>query len=165
MQRQRDKLSKEIKMPILEIGLLVLSLGALLVAWRALAHVRAMTARLERLSSTLYETRQEQRQQDRAIQNQVAALDVQMQKMSGDIRFDPDAPLTELFAREPRAQNVLAAFHIGGCADCAVDENESLAEAVRARGADLNKVMTALNTLPANGKHTDLRVPNVRLEP
>lgn len=151
-------------MPFIEIGLLVVSLVALLVAWRAWRELRALNAKMERLSETLYQTRQEQRQQDDEIQNRVAALDVALQQATGQMRFDPQQSLTELFEQEPRAQNVLAAFHIGGCASCAVDENASLADAVHARGADLERVLTALNALPANGGAAEMRAPNVKFE-
>jgi|SRR5581483_10060748 hypothetical protein len=150
-------------MTFVEIALLLLTLAAMFVAWRALREIRALNAKLERVATTLYETRREQRAQDEEIENRVAALDVAMQKMTGQLRFDPNTPLTHLYEMEPRAANVLAAFHIGGCASCAVDENATLAEAVRARGADLDRVLTALNTLPANGSAPDLRVPNVQL--
>ena len=149
-------------MPIFEIGLLVLSLVSMFIAWRALQHFRELNSKLERMTTTLYQTRQEQRQQDEALQTRVAAMDVELQKMSGKLRFDPDRPLTELYGIEPRAQNVLAGFHIGGCASCAVDENATLAQAVSERGADLDRVLTALNALPANGEAADLRVPNVK---
>ena len=101
-------------MPIFEIGLLVLSLVSMFIAWRALQHFRELNSKLERMTTTLYQTRQEQRQQDEALQTRVAAMDVELQKMSGKLRFDPDRPLTELYEIEPRAQNVLAGFHIGG---------------------------------------------------
>ncbi len=78
------------------------------------------------------------------------------------MRFDPGMSLTHLYEIEPRAQGVLAAFHIGGCASCAVDEDGTLADAVQERGADMDKVLAALNTLPANGGQADLRMPNVK---
>lgn len=151
-------------MPFVEIGLLIVSLVALLVAWRAWREMRALNGKMQRLSETLYQTRQEQHQKDAEIQNRVAALDVAVQKATGQLRFDPQQPLGELFEKEPRAQNVLAAFHIGGCASCAVDENTPLGDAVRERGADLDRVLTALNALPANGGAAELRAPNVKFE-
>lgn len=151
-------------MPWIEIGMLLVSLVALFVGWRALREMRALNAKMERLAATVYQTRREQRQKDDEIQTHVAALDVAIQHATGRMRFDPQQSLTELFDNEPRAQNVLAAFHIGGCASCAVDENSSLADAARARGADLNSVLTALNALPADGATENMRVPNVRFD-
>lgn len=151
-------------MPILEISAILLAAVAIFIAWRATQEVKSMTAKLDRLQSTLFETRQEQRAQQEQVETKIASLDVSMQKATGKMRFDPNMQLTRLYETEPRAQAVLAAFHIGGCASCAVDEEGSLAQAVRERGADLDRVLTALNTLPANGGMTDLRMPNVRFD-
>lgn len=151
-------------MPFLEIFAIVVSLIAILFAWRALGEIRTLTAKLERLQSTLYDTRQDQRAQQAQMENKIAALDVSVQKATGNLRFDPNITLAHLYQAEPRAQAVLAGFHIGGCASCAVDKDVTLAEAVQERGAELELVLTALNTLPANGEETDLRMPNVRFE-
>lgn len=151
-------------MPILEIIAIVTAAAAILVAWRALNELKAVTAKLERLQSTLYETRQEQRAQQDETDSRIAALDVSVQKMTGKLRFDPNDSLAHLYTVEPRAQDVLAAFHIGGCASCAVDESHSLAEAVQERGADLDNVLAALNTLSENGGAANLRVPNVKFQ-
>lgn len=151
-------------MPFLEIFAVVVSFVAILFAWRAIGEIRTLTAKLDRLQSTLYETRQEQRVQQTQMEDKIAALDVSVQKATGNLRFDPNMTLAHLYQVEPRAQAVLATFHIGGCASCAVDEAETLTEAARERGANLDQVLTALNTLPANDGEIDLRVPNVRFE-
>jgi hypothetical protein len=151
-------------MPILEILALAVSLVTILVAWRATQQVKQLTAKLDRLQTTLYETRQEQRAQQEHNEQRIAALEVSVQRASGKMRFDPNTSLTRLFEVEPRAAAVLAAFHIGGCASCAVDENETLAQVARERGADLERILTALNTLPLNDGQADLRMPNVRFQ-
>lgn len=151
-------------MPILEIFAIVIAAAAIFIAWRAMREIRSVTAKLDRLQSTVFETRREQRAGQEQMETRLAALDLSVQKATGKIRFDPDWKLTRLYQEEPRAEAVLAAFHIGGCASCAVDENGTLAQAVQERGADLNAILTALNTLPSNGGQADLRVPNVRFE-
>lgn len=151
-------------MPILEIFAIILSAVAIVLVWRARQELKRVNGKLERLQETVYDTRRAQHAQQQELAQQVAALDVAVQKATGNLRFDPSISLAHLYESEPRAQAILAAFHIGGCASCAVDENGTLAEAVRERGADLNQVLTALNTLPANGGSADLRMPNVRFE-
>lgn len=151
-------------MPILEIFAIVVAAAAAFLAWRAMQEIKAVTAKLDRLQSTVYETRQEQRAGQELTDTKIAALDVSMQKATGNMRFDPNWKLTRLYQEEPRAEAVLAAFHIGGCASCAVDENGTLAQAVQERGANLDKILTALNTLPSNGGQADLRMPNVRFD-
>ncbi len=151
-------------MPFLELFAILLAALAIFFAWRARQEIQTITAKLDRLQTTLFETRQAQRAQQEQTENKLAALDVSMQKATGNLRFDPNTSLTHLYEIEPRAQAVLAAFHIGGCASCAVDENGTLADAVRERGANLDQVLAALNTLPSNGGHADLRMPNVRFD-
>ncbi len=151
-------------MPVLEIAAILLAAIAIFFARRARQDINSITTKLDRLQTTLYETRQEQRVQQEQVEAKIAALDLAVQQATGKLRFDPNTTLTRLYEIEPRAETVLAAFHIGGCASCAVDENGTLADAVRERGADLNKVLTALNTLPANGGSADLRMPNVRFD-
>lgn len=151
-------------MTILELVALLAAAVALLAAWRAHNDLKSVSARLDRLQSTLYESRSDARQGQTDLENRIASLDLAIQKTTGRLRFDPDRSLSDLFQTEPRAQAVLAAFHIGGCASCQVDENHSLAQAASERGADLDRVLAALNTLPANGGEPDLRIPNVRFE-
>lgn len=151
-------------MPILEIFSILAAAVAILFAWRARQGIKTVTAKLDRLQSTVFETRQDQRAGQEKLESKLAGLDVAVQKATGNLRFDPNISLTRLYEAEPRAQAVLAAFHIGGCASCAVDEEGTLMDAVRERGADLDRVLTALNTLPENGGKGDLRMPNVRLE-
>ena len=149
-------------MPWLEVAAIVVATIAIGVAWRTTRALQALAAKLDRLQTNLFETRQEQRVQQAQMEQRVAALDVAVQKTTGALRFDPGTQLVRLYEMEPRAEAVLAAFHIGGCASCAVDEHSTLAEAVRERGADLDRVLTALNTLPENGVAANLRVPNVK---
>lgn len=151
-------------MPILEIIAIVVAAAAIFLAWRAIREIKSVTAKLDRLQSTVFETRREQRAGQEQMESKLAALDVSVQKATGTMRFDPNWKLTRLYQEEPRAEAVLAAFHIGGCASCAVDENGTLAQAVQERGADLDKILTALNTLPSNGGQADLRMPNVRFD-
>ncbi len=151
-------------MPILEIVAILIALAAGFIAWRATQDLKNVTAKLDRLQTTVYETRKDMKTQQQELENRIATLDVSMQKATGTLRFDPNQSLTHLFQVEPRAESVLAAFHIGGCADCAVDENGSLAQAVRERGADMDRILTALNMLPANGNPIELRMPNVKFE-
>lgn len=151
-------------MPILEIVAILIAAVAIVAAWRVTQELRTLTGKLDRLQSTLYETRQDQRAQQEQVETKLAALDYATQKATGNLRFDPNIQLMSLYQTEPRAQAVLAGFHIGGCASCAVDENGTLAEAVRERGVDLDRVLKALNTLPYTGGGADLRLPNVRFE-
>ncbi|MCS6801721.1 MAG: hypothetical protein RMM58_11470 [Chloroflexota bacterium] len=79
-------------------------------------------------------------------------------RTGGTLRFTPDLRIDELADIHPEAPAVLASFHIGGCQSCAVDGGETLAGAVRARGANLDQVLAALNALlePDNAARAEL---------
>jgi hypothetical protein len=90
--------------PILEIVAIVAALAALLVAWRAQSQLKTMQAKLDRLQSTLYETRQEQRDAQSKAEQKLAALDVRVQKATGQMRFDPNLSLVRLYERSRAAR-------------------------------------------------------------
>jgi hypothetical protein len=63
---------------------------------------------------------------------------------------------------------VLAGYHIGGCASCAVDGSLSLDEAVVTSGGQLEPLLVALNGLVVEGSdgmvpEEESRIPNVQL--
>jgi hypothetical protein len=70
----------------------------------------------------------------------------------------------------PQTEQVLAAFHLGGCSSCAVDPDVTLAEAGRQRGIDSAQLLASLNQLlgpasQANGASPKMvKVPNVQVE-
>ncbi len=151
-------------MTLLEVAILLVALVSLGVTWRARARVQQLDERVSRLLSTVYETRVEQRQLREEIERRLAKLDLAVKQNLGQTRFDPSIRLAELYQLDPRAQTVLAAFHIGGCDHCAVDERETLGEAAQQTGADLNRLLAALNNLPPDGQAPELRTPNVHFE-
>lgn len=151
-------------MTILDIIALATAIAAIVLAWRASRQNADLSAKIDRLQSTVFQTRIDLRDMEERLENRIGVLDVAVQRATGEYRFDPKMPLVELYEIEPRAQNVLAAFHIGGCASCAVDESESLEQAVNERGANLDRVLAALSSLSPNGEAPELRVPNVHFE-
>lgn len=151
-------------MTILDILALAAAIAAVGLVWRVSRQKAELSAKIDRLQSTLFQTRSDLRGLEERLDLRIGGLDVAVQKATGEYRFDPKMPLVQLYEIEPRAQNVLAAFHIGGCASCAVDESESLEAAVSERGADLDRVLAALSILPQNGQTPELRAPNVHFE-
>ena len=53
----------------------------------------------------------------------------------------------EALSRDARAKWVLAAYHIGGCASCAMSEEETLAEVAKGYGLDIGALLADLNGL------------------
>ena len=151
-------------MSIVELGLLLVTFVALGIAWRASKRAETLERKVERLQSSIFETRGDLRDTREELETRLSSLDLALKKSTGQLRFDPSIHLKDLFEIEPRAQGLLAAFHIGGCAHCAVDDGETLAEAVQQNGRNLDQVLAALNNLPPDGQSAEIRVPNVHFE-
>jgi hypothetical protein len=90
-------------------------------------------------------------------------------KLGGDIRFTKDLRIDELMDVHEAAPEVLAGFHIGGCASCSVEPDMTLEQAAQARGANLSAVLHSLNglldgqrTLPASSASGLLQIQNAR---
>jgi hybrid cluster-associated redox disulfide protein len=64
--------------------------------------------------------------------------------------FSPEMTLAQVRASHPRADEVLARHHLGGCAACAVSEVETLAEGAAVHQLDLEAILTDLQALPSN---------------
>ena len=62
-------------------------------------------------------------------------------------KFSAGMKVNEVLAGHPSARWVFAAYHIGGCSDCALAEDETLKEVATAYGIPLEKLMRDLNSL------------------
>jgi hybrid cluster-associated redox disulfide protein len=64
--------------------------------------------------------------------------------------FVPEMTVGEALASHPAARWVFAAYHIGGCSQCAMSEEETLAQLAEGYGLSLEKLIRDLNTLLAS---------------
>lgn len=64
--------------------------------------------------------------------------------------FVPEMTVGEALASHPAARWVFAAYHIGGCSECAMSEEETLAQLAEGYGLPLEKLIRDLNTLFAS---------------
>lgn len=70
-----------------------------------------------------------------------------VQRQSGGIVLEPSMKIAEAIALDPHMRDVLAQFHLGGCSSCAIDEEDTLEQAVVSHGIDLGRLMAALTAL------------------
>ena len=61
--------------------------------------------------------------------------------------FDPDMTVEQALALHPAAKWVFAAYHLGGCSNCADSSEETLAEVADGYGLPLEKLLNDLNSL------------------
>ena len=149
---------------------LLLALIAVLVAWNTYRKQNELKERIAQVNSRVYHLRREmQEAQDKAEQERLA-LKVQLLQFTGDLKVTPEMTVGEAAALHPQAQQVLAGFHLGGCASCAVDDSQTLAEAAALNDRDLSPILVALNTLVVEGNNgrarpgEQVRTPNVQLD-
>lgn len=151
---------------VLTIGLI-----GLLMAWRANAKNKDLQERIARTNSRVYDLRRELLEMQQTAQQETMGLRFQLLKLQGELKVTPDMKIGEIVALHPQAEQVLAGFHLGGCASCATDPGQSLSEAIGAYGRELEPILVALNTLIAeggNGHETvspeRLKTPNIQLQ-
>lgn len=141
---------------------------AALLAWRAGNKNNELQERIAQVNSRVYHLRREMQESLQQAEQERLKLKFELLKLQGNLHLTGDMRVGEIYAAHPQAQQVLAGFHIGGCASCVVDDRQTLAEAVALSGRDLEPVLVALNGLVANDDGQlppeMLQVPNVQLQ-
>lgn len=64
-----------------------------------------------------------------------------------DKNFSLDMTIAQAMTVHPRAAEVFAAFHLGGCAHCHINQVETLAQVCDAYGIEKEELMEALEGL------------------
>ncbi|RME70039.1 MAG: hypothetical protein D6784_17350 [Chloroflexi bacterium] len=145
-------------------------LVSLWLAWRSHRKNAELRERIAQVNSRVYHLRREMEEAQQKAEQEQAKLRFALLKLQGDLRVTGDMTIGDIYALHPQSAQVLAGFHIGGCASCAVDERLSLAEAVALSGRELEPVLVALNTLVAQNNGNQplpadrLKTPNVQLQ-
>lgn len=62
-------------------------------------------------------------------------------------RFSEEMTMGEALLLDSRARWVLAAYHIAGCSQCAISDEETLAQVAQGYGIELGKLLGDLNSL------------------
>jgi len=69
-----------------------------------------------------------------------------------DKHFNLDMTIAEAMKIHPRVAEVFAAFHLGGCAHCHINQVETLGQVCEGYGVDPNTLLEVLDNLmePSN---------------
>lgn len=149
------------------IGLAV-ALLALGYAWKLNQELATATRRLDRYNKALFDANDAMRTQREEFSAEMAQLRVEMRRAAGRAAFAPETTVREALLIHPQSEQVLASFHLGGCSHCAVEPDDTLAQACIEHGIDANALLDTLNLLvggQANGQPPQLvKLPNVALE-
>lgn len=155
----------------LTIIALLVGLAALVYAWLVRQDLDKATRRLDRYNRALYDASDQIRRLEESQAASVAELRAEIAHSSGKAAFRPAMSVRESYALHPQAQEILAAYHMGGCSSCAVEMDDTIAQVCANAGVDVGQVIGDLNVLlagqPANG-HTNgvqrVKLPNLSLE-
>lgn len=61
--------------------------------------------------------------------------------------FTPDMTVGEAMAVHPRVREVFAAFHLGGCAHCSINQYETIGQVCAGYGVDVEMLLETLDSL------------------
>lgn len=125
---------------------LALGAAALAVALASAAAlgVRRSRREIESLGARLDALERDAREMERDLVARIAREATSTPGTRPVVR--PANTIGEVLALHPNAQEILARFHIGGCASCAVSERETLEAAARGHGVELPALLAALNS-------------------
>ena len=159
----------------LTIVALLIGLAGLVCAWLVRQDLDKATRRLDRYNRALYDASDQIRKLEERQAATVAELRAEIARSSGKASFRPSMSVRESYALHPQAQEILAAYHMGGCSSCAVELDDTIAQVCANAGVDVGQVIGDLNTLfagqlgagHANGHANGIqrvRLPNLSLE-
>jgi hybrid cluster-associated redox disulfide protein len=63
--------------------------------------------------------------------------------------FNKDMTVAEAQALHPRAREVFAGYHLGGCAHCAISEFETIQQVCEGYGVPVDAILASLESLVA----------------
>jgi hybrid cluster-associated redox disulfide protein len=149
---------------------LLAAVAALAYAWKLSSELATATRRLDRYNKALFDLGDEVRRLREENAEALAQLRVELRRSTGTVAFTPDMTVREAQMLHPQSAQVMAAFHLGGCDHCAVEPDETLAQACAANGVDAQALIGQLNLLVAAGKNGNgaapqpVKIPNMTLE-
>jgi len=157
-------------MTFVTIAALLLVLATLAYAWRLHRELDVARERLDRFNRTLFRVEESVRSLSAQLEENNARLRVELVRRTGGMQFTSEMTVLEATLLHPQAQQMLAAYHLGGCSRCAVEPGETIAAICRRSGvaetallADLNRLIDGDGWKSEEGQ-TPVRLPNVQLE-
>lgn len=63
-------------------------------------------------------------------------------------KFNKEMTIQEAMNTHPKAREVFAGFHLGGCSHCAIAEFETIAQVAEGYGVPVDTLLETLNSLP-----------------
>jgi hypothetical protein len=108
-------------------NVLVALIGCGALGLAALAYLRGRSLResLQDTQRRLYLAQARLNELESTVVKELQTLRVAIRRQSGASLLEPTMKIADVIAVEPRAREVLAQFHLGGCSSCAINEDET----------------------------------------
>jgi len=117
-----------------------------------LVRVHHLSRRLHRLIDSHARAVRKLEFVENSVTQDIAKLNFELKKYQGDLTFHADMTFSEALAVNVRVQDVMNEMHVGGCPDCKVELNQTLAYGAAINSVSPEAFLIALNNLeaPAN---------------
>ncbi len=160
---------------LLSIGALAVALLAIGYAWKLNRELDTARGRLDRYNRAIFSTEESIRSLRAELESVRRELRIELLKRTGDAHFAPEMTVGEARLLHPRAQQILAGYHLGGCASCAVDDGDTLDAVCQNSGIEPALLLLDLNRLLGSDRlgetHSQgdrdrqpVKIPNVHLD-
>jgi hybrid cluster-associated redox disulfide protein len=123
------------------------ALGALGIAAITLFRQRFLRDALRDAQRRLYLAQARLNELESTVQKELQALRGLVRRQSSGLRLESTMRIADAIAIDPRIRDVLAQFHLGGCSSCAINEEDTIAQAAMSYGVELDRLMAALTAL------------------
>ncbi len=143
----------------MEYVAIAVALIALFVAWRNGSKLKYLQEQLDATNNRYFSLINQVREAEETMQQQLMDLRVELKRQTGQLKFEPQMTIGEIYDMHPRAADVLAEFHLGGCSSCAVSPDQTLADAARQHNLDLDRLLGALKPLADGTGHVIPQAP------
>ncbi len=127
---------------------LSLALGALAYAAYLHRRGRRLAEEVSRLRDSYERFRRHTETEVARVAEAAARARYEALKQAGRLRFHEKMTFREALAINPNVEQAMVTLHVGGCPDCAVDLDETLAYGAAKNGMDVEAFLIALNNLP-----------------
>ena len=160
---------------LLSVMALVVALLAIAYAWKLNRELDTARVRLDRYNRALFAAEESVRALRADLDCARSELRIELRRRAGDARFAAEMTVGEARLLHPQAQQILAGYHLGGCASCVIDDSDTLAAVCRNSGVEPALLLLDLNRLldgarPSEAEHQGdrgpqlVKIPNVQLD-
>jgi len=123
---------------------------ALILGWKTARQNKELQDRVMQMNRRLYNLKRTMEEFQAEVRREKMGLNFEIMKLQGHLNVTERMTIDEIKMLHPQAEQVLAAYHIGGCAGCSVDGSVRLSQAAAQNRQPLEPVLIELNNLVAD---------------